>query len=94
MPPEQHYKRVASQHAAQMIESLLTSDVGRRLGSPARGEIRAHPFFWMLDWERLEKRQLEPPHVDYCKERARDAKKVFFRQSSPKPMRREGFNPM
>ena len=87
MTPEQHYKHVASPHAAEMINALLTADVGRRLGNPSRGEIRAHPFFWGLDWERLERRQVEPPHADFSRERAREVKKVFH--AEPEPARKQ-----
>ena len=92
MPSEQHFMRLTSSNASEMINSLLTADVGRRLGSPARGEIRAHPFFWMLDWERLERRELEPPHAFYARERAAEAKKVFGQvQDERPPMRQVGF---
>ena len=72
VPPELEHHRIVSQHAANMIDSLLTADVGRRLGGRNRGEIRAHPFFWGLDWERLERREIEPPHADFTAERARE----------------------
>ena len=44
VPPELDHHRIASEHAANLIDSLLCPDVGHRLGSArARGEIRAHP---------------------------------------------------
>ena len=86
VPPELDHHRIASEHAANLIDSLLCPDVGRRLGSSrgaARGEIRSHPFFWGLEWERLERRELEPPHVGYTSDRARaTTNHAFFAQTS------------
>ena len=90
VPPEMHHSRVASRHAASMIDALLTADVGRRLGSPARGEIRAHPFFWGLDFWGLERREMEPPHAHYARLRAQEARKVFRREPT-EPVRKLGF---
>ena len=78
VPPELEHHRIVSQHAASMIDSLLTTDVGRRLGGRNRGEIRAHPFFWGLDWEKLERREMEPPHADYTADRARETSRLAF----------------
>ena len=78
--------RSRAEHAANLIDSLLCPDVGRRLGSArgaARGEVRSHPFFWGLEWERLERRSVEPPHAHYTRERALEAKKVFADTVSP-----------
>lgn len=94
VPPELHHSRLTSRHAAAIIDAMLTADVGRRLGSAARGEIRAHPFFWGLDWEALERREIEPPHVHYARQRADEAKRVFHRQPEPvEPVRKLGFAP-
>jgi serum/glucocorticoid-regulated kinase 2 len=41
----------------------LTRDVDKRLGSGAEGgkNVKNHPFFRDIDWEKLEKRDVEPP---------------------------------
>jgi serine/threonine protein kinase len=59
--------------ASSFVEALLEPDPASRLGSSSlRGtdEVRVHPFFWGLDWARLEKRQLPTPHAAQCHARA------------------------
>jgi len=45
------------------LTGLLTRDPQKRLGSGADGAaaIKKHPFFGDLDWEKLEKKEIEPP---------------------------------
>ncbi|XP_024887712.1 uncharacterized protein LOC112464763 isoform X1 [Temnothorax curvispinosus] len=50
--------RYLSQEATDILICLLEKDSGKRL--PAH-EIAVHAFFQHLPWDRLEKRQLEPP---------------------------------
>ena len=78
VPPELEHHRIVSTHAASLIDSLLEPDVGRRLGGRNRGQVRTHPFFWGLDWERLERREIEPPHADFTAERARETSSNAF----------------
>jgi novel protein kinase C delta type len=49
--------------ASTCIKMLLERDPIKRLGmrSSPYGDIRAHPFFSKIDWNKLEKCQLEPP---------------------------------
>lgn len=42
-----------------LLRKLLTKDPAKRLTNPA--EIRAHPWFRTIDWEKLRKRELTPP---------------------------------
>jgi len=53
----------ASADARDFIRGLLQRDPAQRLGSRAGGvgDIRAHPFFRGVDWERMEKGEVEPP---------------------------------
>ncbi|XP_063810331.1 protein kinase C delta type-like isoform X2 [Pseudophryne corroboree] len=47
--------------AENIIEKLLCEDPDKRLG--VDGVIRDHPFFWSMDWERLEARKIPPPFI-------------------------------
>jgi len=52
-----------SAEAKSLLEGLLTRDVEKRLGSGAEGgkAIKNHPFFKDIDWDKLERREIEPP---------------------------------
>lgn len=50
--------RYLGQEATDILVSLLEKDSGKR---PPAHEIAIHPFFQSLPWDRLERRQLEPP---------------------------------
>jgi len=41
----------------------LIRDVDKRLGSGATGSenVKKHPFFKSIDWEKLERKEMEPP---------------------------------
>ena len=51
-----------------MLSGLLKLDPPERLGGTLRGteSIRCHPFFWGLNWEALEARELTPPYTAHC----------------------------
>jgi hypothetical protein len=53
----------ASAEARDLIRGLLMRDPAARLGSRAGGvdEIKRHAFFAGLDWDALERREVEPP---------------------------------
>jgi serine/threonine protein kinase len=53
----------ASPEARDLIRGLLTRDPAQRLGCRAGGfgDIMGHPFFRGIDWEKLEKGEVEPP---------------------------------
>jgi len=54
---ELRFPSYVSPDAQSLLEGLLTRDVEKRLGS----EVKKHPFFKDIDWEKLEKREMEPP---------------------------------
>lgn len=60
---ELRFPTYVSQEAKSLLEGLLTRDVDKRLGSGSDGgkNVKNHPFFRDIDWERLEKRDIEPP---------------------------------
>ncbi|GLV42876.1 Protein kinase C delta [Carabus blaptoides fortunei] len=52
-----------SKEASQILTLLLEKDCSKRLGNrycPA-GDIKEQPFFHQIDWDKLERRQLEAP---------------------------------
>ncbi|KAL7888209.1 hypothetical protein AOLI_G00031830 [Acnodon oligacanthus] len=59
------YSSWLSNEAEDILRGFLTKDPSYRLGCTERegGEsaITAHPFFKEVDWEKLRKRELEPP---------------------------------
>jgi len=60
---ELRFPSYVSADAQSLLEGLLTRDVEKRLGSGAEGsaDVKKHPFFSSLDWEKLEKKDVEPP---------------------------------
>ncbi|EGD72478.1 AGC/PKC/ETA protein kinase [Salpingoeca rosetta] len=52
-----------TKEAVQLIRGLLEKDRDCRLGCGPKGEkdIKAHPFFHPIDWDKLERREMEPP---------------------------------
>ena len=57
------YPHYLSKEALKCLQSLLEKDVTIRLGSmgSADGDVKYHPFFSEINWERLERREVEPP---------------------------------
>ena len=60
-----------SKRGMQVLTGFLERDVTKRLGCRPNGEgiqdIRAHPWFSSLDWDKLESKQLQPPFIpDVC----------------------------
>eukprot|EP00123_Amoebidium_parasiticum_P017225 comp23759_c0_seq1/m.41127 comp23759_c0_seq1/g.41127 ORF comp23759_c0_seq1/g.41127 comp23759_c0_seq1/m.41127 type:complete len:778 (-) comp23759_c0_seq1:89-2422(-) len=57
--------RFLSSSAASIIRQLLVRDPERRLGSGERGaqEIKEHPFFDCIDWDKLYRKEIPPPFV-------------------------------
>jgi serine/threonine protein kinase len=57
------YPESLSEHATTCIKMLLERDPVKRLGmkNSPYGNIRLHPFFMKIDWQRLESNQLDPP---------------------------------
>jgi novel protein kinase C delta type len=57
------YPHYLSKEALKCLQSLLEKDVTIRLGSigAAEGDVKYHPFFTDINWEKLERREVEPP---------------------------------
>ncbi|XP_076012709.1 protein kinase C delta type-like [Genypterus blacodes] len=54
-----HYPRWITKESKDLLEKLFERDPSRRLG--VVGNIRAHSFFKTINWEALEKREVDPP---------------------------------
>jgi novel protein kinase C delta type len=57
------YPQFLSKEALKILQSLLEKDVTIRLGSigSPEGDIKYHPFFAEISWEKLERREVQPP---------------------------------
>ncbi|XP_042904319.1 uncharacterized protein [Parasteatoda tepidariorum] len=60
---EPSYPHFISKQAKDILQKLLTKSVSDRLGMPSSpyGEIKEHPFFISIDWNKLEKKEVPPP---------------------------------
>lgn len=52
---------VVSSAAKSLLSKLLFRDSQGRLGSNGAEEIKKHPFFSNIDWDRLMRKQITPP---------------------------------
>lgn len=60
---ELHYPASLSSNSKHLLRGLLTKDPTRRLGSGPKDaeEIKPHPFFASIDWEKLQRGDVTPP---------------------------------
>jgi len=58
-----YYPRFLAKETKAILVLLLEKDPAKRLGTPGciAGEICDHPFFKSISWERLERKDIEPP---------------------------------
>ena len=62
-------KKEFSSDARDMLKRLLDTQPHKRLGSGPAGsqEIRDHPFFAEIDWDKLYNREIEAPFIPEIK---------------------------
>ncbi|XP_059473826.1 serine/threonine-protein kinase N1-like [Neocloeon triangulifer] len=58
-----YYPRYLSKEAQAILVLLLEKDSSKRLGTPEcpAGEVFEQPFFRSIDWQALERKELDPP---------------------------------
>jgi len=50
-----------SDNAKSLLEGLLTRDPEKRLGSHGGTEVKHHPWFGDIDWDKLVRKEIDPP---------------------------------
>jgi len=66
MKEKLHFPKKMTEEAKSLISSLLERNPAERLSDPEA--IKRHPYFANLDWERLYRKEIEPPYIPPVKD--------------------------
>lgn len=58
---ELRFPNYISEEAKSLLEGLLTRDPALRLGTKGGDEVKGHPWFAEVEWEKLIRKEIEPP---------------------------------
>jgi len=58
---ELRFPNYISEEAKSLLEGLLTRDPALRLGTKGGDEVKGHPWFADVEWEKLIRKEIEPP---------------------------------
>lgn len=57
------YPKYVTKGAKAFINALMNRNMEKRLGRNGADEVKNHPFFADIDWDKLAKREIKPPFV-------------------------------
>jgi len=66
MKEKLHFPKKMSEEAKSLISALLDRNPVDRLAEPEG--IKAHPYFATIDWDKLYRKELEPPYIPPVKD--------------------------
>ena len=72
-----------SEDLKDLLRKLLDKDPDKRFGVSDKEEIKDHPFFKGIDWEKLEKKEITPP-INFIKQKNDDEKGANGKKSKLK----------
>jgi len=67
---ELRFPTYISPESKSLLEGLLTREVDKRLGTRGGDEVKAHPWFKGLDWDALNRKEIDPPFKPKVKSEA------------------------
>jgi serine/threonine protein kinase len=79
-------KNYMSTEAKSLLKGLLEQDPAKRLGGSAEDakELKAHPWFASIGWEKLYKKEIDPPFKPFVigPEDTRNIDKMFLQETA------------